>query len=187
MAATFHEIIVKGDAKTLKGFIRGIQVGGALKRGLYIGGESPIAAEHLKHLHVGHGKQTHIICTVPVRKRILDSIAAAADLGLEIVFDEEIFRTYFEFEFETFNRDVAKAIKGCLKRLPAGLRLVDYEPDETVDQSARGVELYSPTHDYRFAGKGKLDGDIDSLLAFREAIAANEFVTVGEVRIEHAS
>jgi hypothetical protein len=186
MAATYHEIVVKGDGKVLKGFVRGFQIGRSIASGLCVCGETAINRDHLKHLHVGRGDCIHLVCTTAIRERILAAIEEATELELEVVFAEKIFRSYFEFEFETFSRDAAKLIKKLVDPPPGGLELVDYSPEETVDEKARGVELYSPVHEYRFAGKGKIDGVIEPLISVHSALGANEFVTVREIRIEHA-
>ena len=183
MAAIYHEIVVNGDEKILKGFVRGFQLGRSIEGGFYLCGDHPIDDEHVRRLGL-RGHSVHIVATPAVRKSFLAAFAGAPECGFEVVTDRPILRASFGFTFDTYSREVASAIKGILKNLPAGLQLLSYEPSETVDQKARGVELYSPAHDYRFEGKGKIEGDFAKLLAVRAGLDAIEVVEAGKIRFE---
>lgn len=184
MAVTYFEIIVKGSAKLLKGFVRGYEIGRSIKGGLYYCADHPIDTRHLRDILAFHGDHIHLMCRTSVRQVFLAAIEQAADLDLELVSDVRVAGTSFEFEFDTYSREVASEIKRLVKTLPAGLERVDYEPKETVDEKARGTELYSPVHEYRFRGKGRIAGDFEKLLSFHETLAANTFIDVGDIAIE---
>jgi hypothetical protein len=185
MATKYHEIIVRGNDKLLKGFVRGFQIGRSIKGGLWYCGDHPIATAHLKEILTLRGDHIHLVCTGSVRHRFIAAVNQAADLGFETLSDRRIARTHFEFGFETFSRETASAIKKLLDELPPGLALRDYEPQETFDATARGVELYSPVHEYEFRGKGRITGDFESLLSFQKTLSANEFFETADIVIEH--
>ena len=183
MAATYYEIVVKGDEKLVKGFIRGFELGCSLEGGFWLCGDHPIDTGHWERLRL-HGHHVHVVCTSAVRRSFLAAFAKAAESGVEVVSDKKIARAWFEFEFDTYSRDVAASIKGILKTLPAGLQVLAYEPKETVDKKARGVELYSPVHEYRFEGKGRVEGDLEKLLAFHEKLEAIDFANTDKIHLE---
>jgi hypothetical protein len=183
MAAVYHEIVVKGDEALLKGFVRGFEVGRSLKGGFWLAGDHPVDLGHLKDRGL-RGHCVHAICGAAVRKSVLNAISSATDCGFEILSDKEIVRAWLEFEFDTFSREAAASIKGILKNLPAGLRILAYEPTETVDKDARGVELYSPVHDYRFEGEGRIEGDFEKLLSVRAKLDAIEVAKAGKIHLE---
>jgi hypothetical protein len=183
MAAMYHEIVVKGDETLLKGFIRGFELGRSLQGGFWLAGDHPIDSGHLKHRRL-RGSYVHAICTSAVRKSIRDALSNAPDCGFEILSDKKIARASFSFKFDTFSREVAASIKGILKTLPAGLQVLAYEPKETVDKKAHGVELYSPVHDYRFEGKGRIEGDFEGILAVRAKLKAIEVVKPGKIHLD---
>ncbi len=93
--------------------------------------------------------------------------------------------TSFEFEFDTYSRDVASEIEKLLETLPPGLELVALRSEETIDEKAHGTELYSPVHEYRFRARGKVAGDFEKLLAFHATLTANKFVEAEDITIEH--
>jgi hypothetical protein len=82
------------------------------------------------------------------------------------------------------SRKIADDIKRRFRSIPAGLRLVGYEPEEIIDPSAEGVEIYTPVHDYRFVGNGVIEGDLETLLSCHEKLTSNEFIQVDDIVIE---
>ncbi len=185
MAATYHEIVVKGNGKLLKGFVRGYQVARGIEGGLYYCADHPIDTRHLKDIFALHGDHIHLVCRVKVRDGFVAAIAQTDDLEFELVSDVKVAATSFEFEFDTYSRDLGSEIEKLLGALPSGLKLVDYEPRKSIDEKAHGTELYSPVHEYRFRGKGKIEGDFETLLSFHATLAANKFVEAEDITIEH--
>ncbi|MBP2681411.1 MAG: hypothetical protein H6Q78_1274 [Candidatus Krumholzibacteriota bacterium] len=185
MAATYREIVVRGDGKLLKGFIRGYQIGHATESGIFFCADHPIDTRRLRERLTLRGDHVHLMCKERLRQSFLAAIQRATDLEFELVSDEKVSGASFEFEFDTYSRKVGSEIKNLLENLPEGLEVADYAPEETVDAKARGAELYSPVHEYRFQGKGKIAGDFERLLDFHAALAANAFVEARDISIEH--
>lgn len=184
MAATYYEIVVKGDKKLLKGFIRGFEIGRAAQCGTWICGDHPFDKKFSRAVRRFRGDHTRIICAARARQGLLAAILKASDLGFEILSDEKISRAYFKFEFNTVSRSAASKMKKLLGSVPAGIELVGYDPREIVNARARGVELYAPAPEYTFRGKGVAEGALDKLLSFREALETNEFFRVGDIVFE---
>ena len=183
MATVYHEIVFGGDQMLLKGFIRGFELGRSLEGGFWLGGDHPVDTGHLRRRRL-RGNYVHAICTSAVRKSIRDALSNAPDCGFEILSDKKIVRATFDFKFDTFSREIAATIIDIIKNLPAGLQVLAYEPKETVDKKARGVELYSPAHDYRFEGKGRIEGDFERILALRAKLKAIEAVKPGKIHLD---
>lgn len=184
MAATYYELVIKGNSKEMRGFLRGYEIGRSIKSRVCLCRDEPIATHHLRDILTFQGDHLNLICSERNRGGLLWAIGQAEDLDFEIVSDRRIVRTYFEFEFETVSRKVASDIKRKLRTLPSGLRLIGYTPDETVDPSADGVELYTPVPGYRFTGKGTVQGDFARLLVYHKGLATNEFIRLEEIVIE---
>jgi hypothetical protein len=183
MAVTYHELVIKGNGKLLRGFIRGYQIAKNINKGLLLCKNYPINTHHLKHILTFRGDHVHLVCKAQVRQGFLAAVEKASDLEFEVLADQEVYTASFEFEFETFNKEVASGIKRLLRRPPAGLELKDYTPEETTDPDAEGVEIYTPVHDYTFKGKGKVAGDVEKLCAFHTKFAEHEFFEVEDIRL----
>jgi hypothetical protein len=187
MATKYHELIVKRDDELLKGFIEGFMTAKNLKTGVILAREHDIETHHLKEVLTFHGNYIHVIVAGRYHRSLVSAIQKTPDIACEIVSDKEIINAYFKFKFETFSRDVAKALKKTLARLPAGLQLIDYDPEETIDPSGEGIEFYSPIHDYSFCGKGKIRGDVARLIRFHERTKAHVFMETEDIELEHKS
>ena len=184
MAVMYYELVIKGNGKLLKGFVRGYEIGKSIKSGLCFCEDRPINTHHLKETLTFRGDHLHLLCGARIRQGFLTAIRKAEDLDFEIIADRRILKSSFEFEFETASRKVATDIRRRIRSLPAGLKIVDYEPNETIDPSAKGVEFYTPVHDYRFEGKGVIEGDLETLLAYHDKLTPNEFIQAEDIVIE---
>jgi hypothetical protein len=51
------------------------------------------------------------------------------------------------------------------------VKLVDYEPKEIVDPGAKGVEVYTPAHEYEFKGKGHIRGEVPGVLDMHKRLS----------------
>jgi hypothetical protein len=187
MATKYHELIVKGDEEMLKGFIEGFMIAKGIKTGVILAREHDIETHHLKEILTFHGNYIHVIVTGRHHRSLVSAVEKTPDIEYEIVSDKEIVNAHFEFKFETFSRDVAKGLKKTMARLPSGLQLIDYDPEETIDPSGEGIEFYSPMHDYSFCGKGKIRGDVAKLIRFHERMKAHVFIETKDIDLEHKS
>jgi len=60
-----------------------------------------------------------------------------------------------------------------------------YEVSETVDEDARGPELYSPVHDYILEGKGTYRGPFLGILEMSVRLSEQDFVHPGKIKLEY--
>jgi hypothetical protein len=184
MAVTYYELVVKGNEKLLRGFIHGFKIARGIERGLIFCREHPIKSHHLREVLTFHGDHIHLVTSGRNHNAPATAIEKAEDLEFEIVEDKEITGAYFAFDFETVSKEVGNDLKAALRQLPAGLKLVDFDPVETIDPSAEGVEIYSPVHEYRFRGEGKVTGDLEKLLDFHKKFKEHVFIDVKDIEIQ---
>ena len=185
MAVTYYEQVIKGDKKLLKGFIRGYQIGRDIKSELYFCEDYPIRGHDLKELLKFRGNHIHFICTARTRRGVAAAIRQAKDLEFELVSDRRLKSIHFDFKFETASRKVAQEIKRIFATLRSDLKLAGYKPKESIDEGAKGIEFYTPAHDYRLEGKGRVKGDLDALLLLHKKLERHDFVDVEDIEIEY--
>ncbi|MDH3216013.1 MAG: hypothetical protein OEN01_06935 [Candidatus Krumholzibacteria bacterium] len=184
MSQNYYEVVVKGDDNLLKGFLSGFKAAKRIKSGLIFAADHPIDTHHLKEILTFQRDHVHLAASERYHAALLAAIKAAAEIDIEIVSDKRISKAYFDFKFSTFNRDVASKLKRRLARLPVGLELADFEPKETIEPSGKGVELYSPLHDYAFEGKGRVQGDLEKLLLFHRKCEEHVFIETSDIELE---
>lgn len=186
MTTTYRELVVKGNASILKGFLWGFKTAKKIKKGLIFCDDHPIQTHHVRELLQLHGDYVHMVTSANVNEMIVAAIQDSAEpLELEIVSNRRIKEARFQFRFGTYSRDVATDLKRTLRKLPVSLELYGYRPKERIDPAAKGAELYSPVHDYEFAGNGKVRGEIEPLLRLHRKLDEHVFIEVDDIELVH--
>jgi hypothetical protein len=186
MAVKHYDFIIKGGNDELCAYLQGFLRGKGIKSGYLFTSCHPFQSHFLKELVHYHGEVVHLICRANLRSVVAAAIRQSPEgSDFEIVESKPISRTTFHFKFNTANRSVAGAIKRLLGRHPAGVKLVDYEPEEAVYPDAKGAEGYAPLHEYTFRGKGTIVGDVEGVLKVRQKLEGNEFIHCDEIEIHY--
>lgn len=179
--AGYHEIVVRGDDRDLVPYLTGFAAGCEIT-GIFFAHEAGVRLQGLRERIKHHGEVLHVICASEHVARLRKAIESAPrHYKFEIKDEAKIERAYAHFEFETPSRKVANDIKQVLSALPAGVALLDYEPEEIINPAATGAEVYSPAHEYVFRGKGVVEGDVAGVIATRAKLSDIEFVNCGEI------
>lgn len=186
MAFKYYDFIIKGPERELCAYLNGYLRGKGVKSGYLFTGCHPFESHFLKELIHYHGEVVHLICRANLRSMITAAVKQSPEeLDSEIVESKPVTKATFGFKFDTANRSVAGAIKRLLGRHPAGVKLIDYEPEETFNPDAKGAEGYAPLHEYTFSGKGTIVGDVEGVLKVRQKLTGNEFIHCDEIEIHH--
>jgi hypothetical protein len=186
MAIVYYEMIIKGDQDFLFAYLHGYMNAKKLDQGLIFSKDCPLQTHHLREMIRYHGEVLHIVCRAGLRATVKEAIKSAPDrFKFEIKRERKIARAFFSFEFETFSREVGAGIKKIFTKPPEGLTVKRFKPEEIIDPTARGAELYSPAHDYRFSGSGEVSGDILQLIELHRRLEENDFVKTEDIVLRY--
>jgi hypothetical protein len=186
MAVTFYEVIIKGNEDLLFAYLHGFLNGRKIKQGIIFSNECPLAIHHLREFIEYRGEVLHMVCRARLRATVVSAIEEAPEeYSFSVKKEQRISTASFEFEFEIFNKEAAGILKKTFASLPSGLKLMDYEPDESIHPDAAGPEGYAPMHEYRFHGKGKITGNIETLLDFHRSLSQNDFVKLEDIGLTY--
>ncbi len=58
-----------------------------------------------------------------------------------------------------------------------------WQEHETVNRNGRGVELYSPLHDYVYEAEGSFSGGIEAVADLRAQLVLHDAVKVGQIKL----
>jgi len=183
--ASYRDVVIKGDPKAIKGFLGAFVAVKRIKHGVVFVEDHAIDGGYVKRLVHGTRDYEHIIVSTVHHKSLISAIKRANNIDIEIVSDQKIKRASFEFKFETFSRKVAGNLRRLYRNPPAGIRIIDPVVKEEFDPSAKGVELYSPTHHYQLKGKATAVGDVEALIKLQQRFHDHEFIDVKDIQIEH--
>ncbi len=172
MAKNYYEVVIEGNYRTIFGMLEGYRMG-AEKPWLYyfsrlVNVKRETFSEVVREWVTLGNKLHHVIIEEEFLNALKASVAKHGDnkkFGTGFLKSEKKIKgAGFRFEFTAYARKFAEEIKSIVNGLPAGLALSEYEPKEKVAKDAKGVELYSPEHEYTFEGSGKVSGGIAEVI-----------------------
>jgi hypothetical protein len=179
----WYEMVIEGREEGIRELLPGIATDG----------ERPIWGEELD-LHAGTfperilellGARTHHLLFVPGTQvgPLVRAIQGKEEIRLENA--REILSGRFPFTAKAFSPEVAEKIKRALHGpLPPGVVLEPCEEKEDVDPEAKGVELYSPVHDYTYRCHGTFSGPPPGIFEIHRAMQALDFVHQEKLELE---
>jgi hypothetical protein len=90
----------------------------------------------------------------------------------------------FAVKYRAYSAEHDQKIQDLLHDLPPSLRLEDEQHEVQVDPGAKGVEAYSPAHDYEAHGSGTITGRVDLVIAKRKQLCEQELIQAGKIVLE---
>ncbi|NLH47952.1 MAG: hypothetical protein GX444_05030 [Myxococcales bacterium] len=186
MTRAYIELTLEGSGEYLHGFFAGFAAGRGRRFETIFGGEAGFAAEgagqKIKHA-LGLGGEIHHV--------LVDGEAAAAlrealaTVRVTIRAEREVEAAHFDYRFAIFNPEIAGRLLAALRDLPAGVRLIGHEQNQDTDPAARGVELYSPAHDYELRGHGRAEGPVDKIVGLYQILSGFEQVELDSMHVTY--
>ncbi|HOK06092.1 MAG TPA: hypothetical protein PK836_03080 [Syntrophales bacterium] len=184
MTKNYVRVVLEGNADLAKGFLLGFAAGRGLQGEIYFGSDFDLEEEgargFLAHL-VGLGEEHTVVV---MAEALLDDVTAAVaarggDLGLAVKKVELIREVEVELSFHTYSREVGGELKALLGAPPAGVTLSPpFSPEERYDPEGKGVEAYTPLHDYEISYRGRLSGPPGAVFPLAGRLNRFEVVTL---------
>lgn len=182
--ASYVDFLVHGDDRDVVPYLTGYAAASRPVR-IVFGEEAGFHIRELRERLRYHGEVQHVIVAAEDSEFVRAALAAAAPrYRFEVKAEHAFERATFGFEVDTPSRKVAEKLKALLAERSAGVTLSGFSPVETTDPRASSAELYAPEHEYRFAGRGTISGDVFAVVDRRADLRAIDFVDCGEIEIE---
>ncbi|MCU0845253.1 MAG: hypothetical protein MUC76_10040 [Spirochaetes bacterium] len=192
MTKQYSEVVFEGPYSNIRGFIDGFIAGSGKEFAYFFSDNAGVKAETMSEVLKEWISLSNKIHHVVMESDLLDKIKKSLEKSVDsdslnkasIKSAKAIKSASFRFKFNTYGRKYGDDIKKLLEKLPGGLSLKEYAPVEKVDKDARGVELYSPAHEYSFEGTGVIAGPVDEAIAFRKVLDDHPLVDVAVINLE---
>jgi hypothetical protein len=167
----WYELLIDGSEDALESLLRD-HPGAAIR-----GSELRLASESftdriLEFLHA----QTHhlVFASAEHARELARAIRERPDLKLEGV--REVVEGRFGFKAEAYNEEIGAKIHDALNSdLPDGIACIDLEKEER-HPDAKGVELFTPVHDYVYKARGTIVGTPPGILEMNRRLCRLDFV-----------
>jgi len=178
----WYELVIEGREDDVRELLPGVATN-----------ERPFWGEELD-LHEGSisdrlrellGARTHHRLFVPGTQLgpLARAIQGKGEIRLEHV--REVLSGRFPFKAKAYAPDVAEKIKRALHSpLPPGVVLESCHESEDVDPDAKGVELYSPVHDFTYRCHGAFSGTPPGIFEIHRTLQALDFVHEEKLELE---
>jgi hypothetical protein len=184
--STFWEILVHGQPDKCEGLLAGLRLGATSDVQLFLANRAGIRTslgERLMDLVHAHAGVCHVIADSEGRKLLRSVAKQLPSMDMSIAEERKIASASFSYEFHAYAKRYGDEIRKLLAGLPKGVRHDADKPKETRDAGAKGVEAYSPAHDYEISGKGTISGRVDLVLEARALLDDHPLVNAGTVEL----
>jgi len=187
----YFEVVFEGKHETITGMLEGFLLARGKKWEWYTSKRSHIETETFAEALLEWGSLKshihHIVMEEQLSTALQQTLEKRDDLkNLSIDYIKsckEIKSASIKFNAKAFAKKYSSEIKAILSKPPAGIKIQDYNPEETIHESAKGVELYAPEHDYTFTAEGIASGDFKAIMAFRKKLDDHPLIEVSHVRL----
>jgi hypothetical protein len=184
---SFHAVVFQGKPKVVRAFLHGLTLGAGIDATLFFcyteGIHDDSKIERLAEKFGLRAADCHVVVdeqTSTLLKSLRKQLAE--ETGLEIVSHRKVKSATMAFRYKAYTPRHEEEIREALRELPAGTRLRGFKHDKKKDPSAKGVEAYSPTHEFEAWGEGTLSGPVDELVALKRRVA--DYPLIETERIE---
>ncbi len=186
---TFHELTIQGPRDLVHGYLAGLAAGAGCASTPVFAHEAAVAGPglgaRLKELVVAHHQACRVILDGELRGLLKGAAKCmTAETGLAIQSDRRIRRASFDYAFRAYAVRYGVEIQDLLAALPAGVKLTGRRAAEKHDPRARGVEAYTPAHDYEIEGGGTVVGRFDLVIEVRRQLGAHPLITVEPIELD---
>lgn len=189
MNERYYEVVIEGNLDLMKGFVMGFLAGRGIEGGVFFDEACHIEGE------CSTGPLLRLIgarddnCIMIVGSGLHDLLVTAlrkheAVLPLRVRKVREVLSAAFICEFRSYSREVGAQLKEILSGIPAGANgKSGFEMHEKLDPEGKGLEMFTPLHDYELTGKGRISGSVKEVLDLYHRLGRFEVVELGELEL----
>ncbi len=191
MKKKYYEVVFEGKFDLICGMLEGFLLGKGEEWEWYSSKESGIETETFTEIIKEWASLKtglhHIVLEEKFHNELQNSVKKRGDLRyVKLKYTRsarEIKNCSFKFTADAFARKYSEEIKSIISKPPAGVRIENYNPVETFDESVKGVALYANVHDYTFKCAGTAAGEFGDIISFKKILEAHPLIQVSSIKL----
>lgn len=188
-ATAFNEVVFHGKPKVVRAFLSGLLLGAGRKAQVYYsfveGIEHEGKAEKLAEMVGVRSGDCHVVIDAETAGWLKGMARAiAAETGLAITANRRVRGASMELKYHAYAQRYEDEIMAALGDLPAGVKVTGMKREVRTDPRAKGVEAYSPAHEFEAKASGTLTGPVDALVEVRRRLAGYPLAKVSEISLK---
>ena len=106
------------------------------------------------------------------------------EVPLKVISKKEIVRAHFNFTYAAYAKRFGDELKNLFGKLPEGVRLEGYQPEEIERETKDTTAGYAPLHKYEIKAKGRVSGPAKGVIDFYDRLEHNALVELEEIELE---
>jgi hypothetical protein len=164
MNEQYYEVVIEGNLDLVKGFVMGFLAGRGIEGSVFFDQECHIEGE----------------CSTGPLMRLI----GARDNASIVIVGSGLHNLLVAALNRTYSREVGAEIEEILIRIPEGTDgKSGFEMHKKLDPEGKGLELFTPLHDYELTGKGRISGSVKDVLDLYHRLGRFEVVELGELEL----
>lgn len=189
MNKDYYDVVIEGHLDLAKGFVMGFLAGRGIEGGAFFDETCHIAGENeagpLLRLVSARGSLSTLIIGSGLYDLLADALSRHPQaIALRIKKVRRVLSAAFTCQFRTYSREAGDKIKEILSCVPEGVDGESgFEMREKLDSEGKGVELFTPLHDYELTGKGRISGSVKGVLDLYQQLGRFEVAELGELEL----
>jgi len=189
MRKKYYEIVIEGPFDLIKGFIIGFFEGRKISGAIIFEQEHHVKQEDgLEHLlravHIEEDR-VHILMSERTFRMLNQALNNRKHgVPLKIVSKKEIVRAHFNFTYAAYAKRFGDELKNLFGKLPQGVRLEGYQPEEIERETKDSTAGYAPLHKYEIKAKGRVSGPAKGVIDFYDRLEHNKLIEFEEIELE---
>ncbi|MCD4748065.1 MAG: hypothetical protein K8R59_01720 [Thermoanaerobaculales bacterium] len=178
---------LRGSSNETNAFVEGFRIASRVDRVFYAARENVHLDGFLDSLISRAHRCTHVLLPASMEKPLMEAFEVSQLIDVQAAPSRVIDHAELTFEFRCFAREDGVAIRAVVEtEIPEGVDLESYTVKETVNEDAKGPEMYSPVHEYILNGEGRFVGPIVGIIELGRRLDDQEFVHREKIKLVHA-
>ncbi len=188
MPCRFIEVVFEAKEHYLRGLLQGLQSGKKTAFKYFFNRDAGVRAESLaekiKEWSSLSDKYQHLLMEQGLYDLVKPLGADQPAEHMHILSARPVQSGKFSVRVKNAVRGETDIIKKAFAEKPAAVKTIDWHDEEKEDRKAKGIELYTPAHEYLYEASGAFQGELEALIAFRQKVAAFSAVNAKEIELE---
>lgn len=188
-SGAFNEVVFRGKPKVVRAFLSGLLIGAQRRAQVYYsfleGVRHEGRGEKLAEMVGMRSTDCHVIVDAATADWLKGlSRAIATETGLLVTANRRIRGASLALKYQAYAQRYEDEIMAVLDDLPPGVRLSGLKREVRTDPAAKGIEAYSPAHEFEAKASGTLTGPVDALIGLRRRLAAYPLLKLAEIELK---
>ena len=190
MSQQYIQIVFEGKEQYVQGLLAGFRLAKGTELKYFFNHAAGVKAESLsekiKEWSALSDKFQYVILEqglYTLLQESSDAFGPVPGTPLKILSARRILSGSFSVKVKDASPADTTAIKKLIADKPAELQTITWQEKEIRDEHGKGVELYTPLHEYVFHASGSFKGPIEALIAFRLRLAEHSALSAKEIEL----